>query len=111
MSKATTLAAALEKQGLPSGWHDKILRAMSECGMLGDGAGAVHAVSSTAKTSQNLRNLDLVQATAARDLMSLGVPVNAAGRVDLMALNSAMTSAGWDPIRRMTCKGHLAGLN
>jgi hypothetical protein len=113
-NNATTLSAALEKRGLPSGWHAKILDAMAECGML---SSQMHAVSSqdalmAAKTEANLRGLEQIHARCAMDLARLQVPMPKPGtKLDPWAISAACKSAGWSTQRAMELKASLAAIN
>ena len=110
--KISSLKAALEKRGLPAGWHSKIMDAMAECGMT---PGAVHAVNDDtrlAKTLANYEGLKAIHARCAMDLARLQIaPPKSGVKLDTFSISAAAKSQGWPTQRVMELKASLAAIN
>jgi hypothetical protein len=111
-NKATTLAAALEKQGLPEPWHKKILAALSECGMLGE---QMHATSSsqdalaTMKAQATAQGLEMVRGMVRAGLARLQIEMPSPGaKLDSWRISAAAKREGWPTGRVLELKAMAA---
>jgi len=108
-NNATTLAAALEKRGLPGAWHSKIIEAMAECNMLGE----MHATSqdtlAIAKAQATAKGLEVAHNMVAASLARLQIPLPGPGKkLDPWQISAAGKAAGWPSQRIMEVKAQAA---